>query len=242
MGLESGAGGRATLTYYGHCAFMWESPEGVRVLIDPYRNRHDYYWFLHRFPSVECDLALVTHSHFDHSATGELPEETSVLRMPGSCSYRDISVKGVWDLHAGRSGRQGMLNIMFLVEVAGVRFLHTGDNRAQIPAEVCDQVGAVDVLMVTADDSSHILAYDEVDSMVRLLNPRVVIPTHYLAPGLTTEESTLLPPDGWLATQERVMRLGTHTVGLAPRDLPLSREVWVMDVAPESLSAPVTER
>jgi L-ascorbate metabolism protein UlaG (beta-lactamase superfamily) len=240
--LDTGAGAPVYVTYYGHCAFMWESPEGVRVLIDPYQNRHDYYWFLHRFPSVDCDLALVSHAHFDHNAVGELSDTASVLRMPGKCQYRDISVRGVWDLHAGSAGRRGMLNVMYIVEIAGIRFLHTGDNRAQIPAEVCDQVGAVDVLMITADDSSHILVYDEVDSMVDLINPRVVIPTHYLAPGLTTEESTLLPPDGWLATQKQVRRMGTHTVGIAPRDLPVSREVWVMDVAPESLSAPATER
>ena len=242
MGQDAGPGAPVRLTYYGHCAFMWESTEGARVLIDPYRNREDYYWFLHRFPSVECDLALVSHSHFDHSAVGELPEGASVLRMPGRLEYRDVSVEGVGDLHAGRAGMRGMRNVMHLVEIAGVRFLHTGDNRAQVPAEVRAEVGAVDVLMITADDSSHILRYDEVDSMVALIDPRVVIPTHYLAPGLTAEESTLLPPDGWLATQKSVKKTGAHTVSIAPGDLPASREVWVMEVAPESLSAPAAQR
>ena len=242
MELDAAAGRPVCLTYYGHCAFTWESPKGVRVLIDPYQNREDHYWFLHRFPSLDCDLALVSHSHFDHSAVGELPDGASVLRAPGRFQYRDISVKGIGDLHAGRAGRRGMRNVMYVVEIAGIRFLHTGDNRAQVPAEVRGQVGAVDVLMITVDDSSHILLYDEVDSMVDLINPRVVIPTHYLAPGLTTEESSLLPPDGWLATQKPVKRAVTHTVGIAPRDLPVSREVWMMDVAPESLSAPATKR
>lgn len=242
MGTDAGQGAPVRLTYYGHCAFMWESPQGARVLIDPYQNRHDYYWFLHRFPSVECDLALVSHSHFDHSGVGELPDGTSVLRMPGRFEYRDVSVTGVGDLHAGRAGIRGMRNVLHLVETAGVRFLHTGDNRAQVPADVRQQVGAVDVLMVTADDSSHILSYDEVDWMVALVDPRVVIPTHYLAPGLTTEESTLLPPDGWLATQGSVRKTGAHTVSIAADELPESREVWVMEVAPESLEAPAPGR
>ena len=236
------AGGPVHLTYYGHCAFGWESPQGARIVIDPYQNRHDHYWFLHRFPSPECDLALVSHAHFDHNAVGELPEAASVLRTPGCLRYRDVSIHGVADLHAGGAGQRGMRNVMYVVEAGGVRFLHTGDNRAQVPARVRADLGAVDVLMITVDDSRHILSYDEVDSVVETVNPRVVIPTHYLVPGLTTEESTLLPPDGWLATQERVRRTGAHKVGIAREDLPVSREVWVMDAAPESLSAPTTRR
>ena len=30
--------GQVTVTYYGHCAFLWETSQGARVLVDPYRN------------------------------------------------------------------------------------------------------------------------------------------------------------------------------------------------------------
>ena len=33
--------GQVTVTYYGHCAFLWETSQGARVLVDPYRNRED---------------------------------------------------------------------------------------------------------------------------------------------------------------------------------------------------------
>ena len=78
-----------TLSYYGHCAFLLESPLGARVLTDPYRNARGFYWFTRRFPAVDCDLALVTHAHFDHDAIERLAETTSVMRTPGDFKFRD---------------------------------------------------------------------------------------------------------------------------------------------------------
>lgn len=230
------------LTYYGHCAFLWETAAGVRILIDPYRNERDSYWFLHHFPNVECDLSLITHAHFDHDAYDHLEETVSLLRMPGEYRYKDVSVKGVQDIHSGESGKRGMANVMFRIESAGIRFLHIGDNRSQIPVQVAQEIGAVDVLMITVDDSRHLLDYHEVDSIIDLFNPRIVIPMHYLIPNLTTEESTLLPPEGWLARQSEVRRLGAHTLQLSLRDLPGSREVWVMEPSPTSFETAAQER
>jgi L-ascorbate metabolism protein UlaG (beta-lactamase superfamily) len=239
---DSPTAGQLSLTYYGHCAFLWASPTGRRVLIDPYRNRHDRYWFLRQFPAVESDLALITHAHFDHDAADHLLESTAVLRLPGDFHDQDVFIKGIVDLHSGRWGREGLRNVMFRLEIAGLRFLHIGDNRAQLPPDVIQQVGSVDVLMVTVDDSCHLLSYTEVDDLITLLNPRAVIPMHYLIPELTTQESTLLPPDGWLATQRTVRYLRIPTIQISPQSLPTSREVWVLDPSPESFRTPFQER
>ena len=71
---------------------------------------------------------------------------------------------------------------MFRLEVDGVSYLHIGDNRVEWPTEVAQAVGDVDVLMVTVDDSIHLLTYDQVDSLVQRLEPRVVVPMHYAIP------------------------------------------------------------
>ncbi len=77
---ESGGGPLSgpSLTYYGHCAFLWENEAGLRVLADPYRNISGRYWFTHLFPDVGCDLGLITHAHFDHDAAERLPEGAPV--------------------------------------------------------------------------------------------------------------------------------------------------------------------
>mgnify|MGYP000468709580 CR=1 FL=1 len=234
------SGSPLTLTYYGHCAFQWQTEAGLKVLADPYRNILGRYWFTRLFPDVECDLGLITHAHFDHDAAERLPVGASLVRMSGEFASRDMSVKGVLDLHSGASRLRDFPNVMFRLETGGVSFLHLGDNRADWPADVARAIGEVDVLLVTVDDSNHLLNYEEVDSLVRRLEPRVVIPMHYQIPGLVPDSAGLLPPDGWLATHPGVKRLGHHSALFSGADLPGNTEIWVFDPSPESLAASLT--
>lgn len=172
-------------------------------------------------------MALVTHDHFDHNAVRRLPGSPTLLRGPGELRLGDITVRGVRDLHAGSWGLRGMPNTIFLVESEGIRFCHIGDNRHDIPSEVRTRLGDVDVLMITVDDSCHLLTYQQVDQLVDLVSPHVVVPMHYYIEGLTTESSTLMPPDKWLATQRRVRRLIRGSAEISRKDLLDEREVWV---------------
>ena len=228
------------LTYFGHCAFRWETPGGVTVMADPYRNQAGRYWFTRLFPDVHCDLGLISHAHFDHDAADRLPEAASVLRMPGEFTVSDLQIRGIGDFHSGPSRLSDFPNVMFRLEVGGVSFLHIGDNRADWPPEVARAVGDVDVLIVTVDDSIHLLTYDEVDGLVDRLQPRVVIPMHYAIPGITSAECELLTPERWLEHQQTVRRLESHEADFSPERLPGSTEVWLFQPAPDSLNAPET--
>ena len=238
----SNSEGSLTLTYYGHSAFKWQTEAGLRVLTDPYRNREDRYWFTRQFPDVECDLGLITHAHFDHDAAERLPEGASLIRMPGEFGNLDMSIKGVQDIHSGRSGLQGFVNVMFRLDTGDISFLHLGDNRADWPADVTRAVGEIDVLLVTVDGSNHLLQPEEVDALVERLEPRVVIPMHYQIPGLMADDTGLEPPDSWLATQPRVKRLKGETATFYASDLPSQKEVWVFQPSPASFGSPTIDR
>ena len=56
--------------------------------------------------------------------------------------------------------------------------------------------------------------------------PLVVIPIHYLIPGITTKESTLKTPEEWLKTQDKVQHLQHDTLQISPADLPKNIEIW----------------
>ena len=226
------------LTYFGHCAFRWQTAGGVTVVADPYRNQAGRYWFTRLFPELRCDLGLITHAHFDHDAVDRLPEAASILRTPGDFSTRDLQIRGVQDLHSGASRLRDFPNVMFRLESGGLRFLHIGDNRVDWPEDVSTAIGDIDVLMVTVDDSNHLLTYDQVDSLVQRLKPRVVIPMHYAITGLHSTECELLPPEGWLSQQPKVRRLETAQVEFTPSQLPNQPEVWLLQPASASLTAP----
>ncbi len=226
------------LTYFGHCAFRWETAGGITAVADPYRNQADRYWFTRLFPEVRCDLGLITHAHFDHDAVERLPEAASILRMPGEFVTGDLNVHGVGDFHSGSARLRDFPNVMFRLDAGGVSFLHIGDNRVEWPPEVASAVGGVDVLLVTVDDSNHLLSYQQVDALVQRLQPRVVIPMHYAIPGLTASECELLPPDGWLARQTTVRRLETDRIEFSTGKLSTQTEVWLLQPASASLNAP----
>ncbi len=235
------SGGPLTLTYYGHCAFQWRTEAGLTVLADPYRNQTDRYWFTRLFPDVECDLGLITHAHFDHDAAGRLPEGATLIRMPGEFAILDTTVRGVQDLHSGAARLRDFPNVMFRLETGGISFLHLGDNRADWPADVARSIGDIDVLLVTVDDSNHLLTYEEVDSLIQRLEPKVVVPMHYQIPGLMAESTGIEPPEGWLATQAIVKRLDGHTAVFSPRSLPSQTEVWLFQTSPSSLASPLVD-
>ncbi len=227
------------LTYFGHCAFRWETPGDVTAIIDPYRNQADRYWFTRLFPELRCDLGLISHAHFDHDAVERLPEAASILRSAGEFTIGDLQIRGVADLHSGASRLRDFPNVMFRLEADGVRYLHIGDNRSEWPPEVSHAIGDIDVLMVTVDDSNHLLTPEQVDSLVQRLRPSVVVPMHYAIPELNGADCHLLPPERWLASQRNVRRLETDHVELSAGRLPRETEVWLFQPAAESLAAPV---
>jgi L-ascorbate metabolism protein UlaG (beta-lactamase superfamily) len=198
------------------------------VAIDPYDNTHphDWRWFLRTMPRVEADVVLVTHDHFDHNAVHRVGGEPQIVRSAGEIEIDDVRVAGFEDRHASPDD---ISNTIFVLDVGGVRFCHLGDNRADIPQSTIDTIGAVDVLVVPVDDSSHLLRFWEVRQLIEAFGPRVVVPVHYLIPGLTDPVSTLLPADTWQATQRCVNRLKVSSIELDANTLPSEREVWVFE-------------
>ena len=204
------------------------------MVIDPFENDRGSRWprwFVRRFPVAAADVVLVTHDHFDHNASHRVPGAPGVVTEPGRRRFGDVEVVGVPDFHARRSGQEGMVNVNFVLEIGGIRFCHLGDNRAAMPEEVVEALGRIDCLTITVDDSCHLLEYDEVDLLISEVSPRVVVPMHYLVPGLTDPGSTLLSPGGWISDKPSVVRKG-HTLTMTPETLPSRQEVWVMDVWP----------
>ncbi len=217
-----------SVTYLGHSAFLFEDSSGERVLIDPFGNDAENNWFLKSFPALDVDLAAVTHDHFDHNAAEALPSGTTVMTDAGERQVGGTTVTGVRDLHSGQSGRAGMPNVIYVIEHEGVRYCHVGDNRHDPPDVVVQQLGKVDVLMAPADDSCHLLTFDEVDALVDVLDPKIVIPMHYYIEGLTTIESTLGGPGGWVRKQSPRRTLRQSRMRIDRRGLPYEREVWTV--------------
>jgi L-ascorbate metabolism protein UlaG (beta-lactamase superfamily) len=216
--------------YIAHACFVVTSSEGTRVVIDPYNSSR---WLGYHFPdSVEADVVLVTHPHYDHDASYYWGDSTPVFREPGSARVGDVELLGVEGRHAGPYGKEfGQRNTIWLLDTGGVRIAHLGDNGPLTEANV-RELGRVDVLMVPADGDDHILKKDEIVAIRRQLGEPLVIPMHYRLDGLRGLPRSIGPIDPWLAGQPGVVRLDSNTARLSRAGNP-DRKVLVFSPSPE---------
>lgn len=215
------------LTYFGHASFEFVTPGGTRIIVDPYGNSWWSHWFDRPFPSRHANFVLVTHSHFDHNAWERIPGPSELINTPGARLLDDATVVAVAGHHA-RAERYGDQNLVFVLNVDGLRFVIWGDNDANLTPELSQHLGRVDILMLPIDESQHLLTLDEVATLRQQIAPRVLIPIHYFAPPLTSTCSTLETIDNWLTSQSGVRRPHSHTIRLSQASLPARPEIWVL--------------
>ena len=230
--------GTVGLDYFGHCAFRLTSPRGVTIMFDPWRNDPSGYWgvwYPKDFPKTKVDIGLSTHAHFDHDALDKIEATMLLDRMVGEFEFADVKITGIADKHAcsapgwykwtdaikefGQSpcppnNPHHMDMSMYLIETGGLRIVMWGDNRHNPSKEALKLLGKVDVLTLPVDGSQHILSYDQGDSIVRQLNPNVVIPTHYLCEGVSITLTTLQTADEWVNNQKSKMLLKSSGIQL----------------------------
>ena len=207
--------GDVRIEFYGHDAFKITSPEGLRVLTDPWRNDSTGVypkWLLRDFPAVQVDIVLSTHAHFDHDAV-ERPRGLMVLeRLMGDFRLGDVDIVGLADKHkcdpsAADSAENcppnnvmWMDNAIEVIQTGGLRIAVWGDNRATPDAAWDRYLKNVDVLVLPVE---AVLTRAEAETVIGKYDPKAVIPAHYFVRGLTTKVSGVESVDGWVDEQEK---------------------------------------
>lgn len=228
--------GKVKLEYFGHMAFRITTPQGLTMLIDPWKNDPSGtwgIWFPNEFPLTDADIAASTHAHYDHNALHRVKAHMVFDRAAGQWSLADLKVTGIADKHQYQSPGPVMWtdlfaergidavppnnppildNTVFVLETGGLRIVHWGDNRPDAPDSLYKAVGQPDVLILPIDDSTHVLSDQQIKTITTKLNPRVIIPAHYLIKGVSSVASTLLPADTWVGKQPRVEKMSSPTV------------------------------
>jgi len=227
------------IEYVAHASFRLRAADGTELLIDPYASR---VWLGYDWPNgILPNAVLITHPHYDHDAGRyrDMPfpwaEAIPIVDGPGTYQFGDFTVTGVEGRHADPYGMEfGQLNTIMVLEAAGLRIVHLGDN-GPLTSEMVDAIGQVDVLMMPADEFDHILSPEATAEILAQLQPRVVIPMHYRLQDLEIEPdspSDLGGIEPWLVGRSRVSRVGGHITTLRSAELPSVRTIMVFEHAP----------
>ncbi len=240
---DSTTPGKVKLTYYGHMAFKITSPQGLEILVDPWRNDPSGawgLWFPNPFPEIKVDAVLSTHAHFDHDAVYR-PHAVMVFeRLAGKYVLGDVRLHGLADKHVCKSpgwyrwelaaaefdqdfcppsNRLHMDNFIQLIETGGINIAHWGDNRAQ-PAPFVEQaLEGIDILILPVDESLHLLSEAEIDALIDRYRPKIVIPAHYRVKGASSVMTTLGTAEWWAAKRKDVVRMTEPTLEIHPESI-----------------------
>ena len=241
--MKAGAGA-VKVDYFGSSAFKITSPSGITVMIDPWRNHpsRKWDWYFDDFPLTEVDIGISSHAHFDHDALHLLDAHVLLDRLIGTYTFGDLKITGIADKHATDSSAavydfkriikefdniditppnnpRSWDHCLLLIETGGLKILAWGDNRHNPPEEVWTAVNDIDIVLLPIDDSQHVISFPHAEEIIERLSPSIIIPHHYYIFDVTVRQSTLQPADGWLNTQENVVRLTNPSASYYPKDL-----------------------
>ena len=210
------------LRWHGHSCFE-VATEDLVVVTDP----HDGKSLGIPAPKVKADVVLVSHDHFDHTASRvvEKPGSTVVLRESGRTPDGRFSARAVPTFHDAIRGESRGRNTAFVFELGGVRFCHLGDLGHELGEDVVRDIGPVDVLFVPIGGVFTIDA-PAAWRVVRAVHPKVAVPMHYRVGGLSLSINNLQPFLSVIEDPDCIVRVGSE-VEFSAADLDEELLVWV---------------
>ncbi|MDR0841623.1 MAG: MBL fold metallo-hydrolase [Christensenellaceae bacterium] len=176
------------IKWLGHSCFLLTGEAGTRILMDPCDPDTGY-----DIAPVAADAVTSSHDHHDHNyfalAQGK---DAPRITTPGRHAVKDAVITGYAAWHDDVQGALRGVNIMFVVEMDGMRLLHAGDLGHIPSAETIAAMGPIDVLLIPIG-GTYTLDHLSAMELCNLLRPAVVIPMHYQTETLKMNIGELLP-------------------------------------------------
>lgn len=139
-------------------------------------------------PSMQADIVLVTHEHYDHNNIKALKGDPFLINSPGEYEIKGIKVNGIESFHDNEQGAKRGLNTIYVIEMEGIRLAHAGDfGQDSLDEFQLDKMGNIDILMIPVGGHFTIGAKKAAD-ILKQVEPKIAIPMHYKLPKLTIKE------------------------------------------------------
>jgi L-ascorbate metabolism protein UlaG (beta-lactamase superfamily) len=141
---------------------------------------------------VEVDAVTSSHSHHDHSYFEIAAGSPVRITASGEHTVGEVVIRGFDTFHDAQGGRIRGKNVVFIIEMDGIRILHAGDL-GHIPDQATlSAMGQVDVMLIPIGGVytiDHMAALE----LCNILRPNVVIPMHYKTADLAFTLGDLKP-------------------------------------------------
>lgn len=150
--------------------------------------------------SVKDAIELATEARFAINAD----DAKLVIEGPGEYGIADFDIKGVAAQRHLDAETEPKASTMYRIDNGEVRVALIGNIYEKLTEDQLEEIGVIDIAIVPVGGGGYTLDAEGAASVVRSLEPKVVIPIHYADSGLTYEV-----PQGEL--EEFVKVLGAPT-------------------------------
>lgn len=174
------------IEYFGHSCFRFTGKDGTSVLTDPYTGVG------YELPTgISAQILLVSHGHFDHSATDKVQGEI-LFNKTGEFSYNGVEIVGVETDHDPENGRLRGKNILFTFMMDGISVCHLGDLGEPYSDEVATKIGGADILLLPIG-GTYTIDFAQAKRYADKLSPKMAIPMHYRPKDGALDIATQIP-------------------------------------------------
>ncbi len=135
---------------------------------------------------LSADVVLKTHDHKDHSNLKAVTDNPVEIIGPGEYEVKGVAMVGVPVFHDNKQGEERGKNTVYNINIDGLNIVHLGDLGHVLTEEQTQEIGSCDILMIPVGGLYTIDAKQAAE-VVAQLEPKIIIPMHYLLPGLKVE-------------------------------------------------------
>ncbi|MEM8674812.1 MAG: MBL fold metallo-hydrolase [Cyanobacteria bacterium P01_G01_bin.67] len=185
-----------TVQYLGHTCFLFTG-DGLKVLVNPYESVGCTAGY--SLPDVQPDLVLTSSFLLDEGAVESVKGNPKVITQRGSHQFDNIKFQGFALPHDREGGRRFGKNIAWRWTQGGVNILHLGGAAAPLATEDKILLSGSDILLAPVGGGMKAYNPQEARQALKVLNPRMIIPTHYRTSAASKENCELAPVEDFLA-------------------------------------------
>lgn len=171
------------IIWHGHAFFQIITNRGkeekLSIAIDPFSEEIGL-----RVPSVQADILLITHDHYDHNNTKAVKGNPFLIQGPGEYEIKGVFVQGIAAYHDKTQGKERGGVTIYTIDIEGIRLCHLGDfGQKELTPDQVEKIGDCDILVIPAG-GVYTISGQEASRVVSQIEPRIVIPMHYQLPKL----------------------------------------------------------
>ncbi|WP_392534723.1 MBL fold metallo-hydrolase [Nostoc sp. C117] len=216
-----------SVKWLGHTCFLFTG-SGAKILVNPFRSVGCTAKY--RRVTVVPDLVMISSQLLDEGAVDVLPKNAKLIYEPGVYDFQGIKIQGIAIDHDRKGGKQFGSNTAWSWKQGGINILHLGGAAAPITIEQKILMGRPDLLLIPVGGSAKAYNAEEAKQAIQVLNPKLVIPTHYRTQAADANACDISPVDNFLTLMQgmKVRRSSADNISISPKDLPENGEIQVL--------------